>query len=80
MTARSPGPRPLPHPALPGALLAGALALAAWAMAPRLVAEASLGPICGGHAAWALHCPACYAAAALVGVAMVLMLGRLQRA
>ncbi len=46
---------------------------AAWiaAMAPRLLAQAEFGPICSGHEAWALHCPACYAAAALAALAML---------
>lgn len=36
------------------------------AMGPRLEAEALFGPICSGHVSlFALHCPACYAGAAL---------------
>lgn len=60
----------LPPPFLAaGVSLSAALGLFSWAMGPRLAAELAYGPICSGHAATALHCPPCYAAAALVGLA-----------
>ena len=57
--------------------IAAALSLAAsvglWlsAMAPRLASEALFGPICSGHgSALAPHCPACYAAAGFLALAI----------
>lgn len=44
------------------------------AMAPRLAAQLAFGPICSGHGLYALHCPACYAAAVLA-LAGVLLAG-----
>ncbi len=66
----------VPQPLWAGSLLAGAALLAGPAMGPRLLAELRFGPICSGHAAAALHCPACYAAAALVGAALVVLTRR----
>ena len=43
-------------------------------MRPRWMA-AMLGPICGHAGALALHCPACYAAAALIVAGVGLALG-----
>jgi hypothetical protein len=59
------------RPAVSAAGLLGASAtLYLSAMTPKWAAEAMFGPICGGHAALALHCPACYAAAALAGLGL----------
>jgi hypothetical protein len=70
-------PRPLPvaltSPSLwAGAAWLGALGLWAAAMGPRLAAQFAFGPICSGHGLLALHCPACYAAAALAGAGALL--------
>jgi hypothetical protein len=48
-------------------LLALAGSLYASVMGPRLWTQAVYGPICSGHAVWAMHCPACWAALALAG-------------
>jgi hypothetical protein len=57
----------------PVLFLISALALWAAAMAPRLEAQALFGPICSGHGSvFALHCPACYAAAALAAAGVAL--------
>jgi hypothetical protein len=54
-------------------LFASGAVLWAQAMAPRLAAEARFGPICSGHgSAFALHCPACYAAAALAALGVAI--------
>jgi hypothetical protein len=61
------------------ALLTASIALFGYAMAPRLWIAALYGPICSGHgAAFALHCPACWAAAgtAVLGSAMLLAQSR----
>ncbi len=64
-------------PIAPGALsllsLIGALALWLAAMAPRLAAQAASGPICSAHGlGLVVHCPGCYAAAALAALSLVL--------
>ena len=56
--------------AWPAMLFSGAVALWASAMAPRLEAEARFGLICSAHGL-GLHCPACYAAAALAAAGLV---------
>jgi hypothetical protein len=54
-------------------LLVSSAALWFAAMAPRLAAQALFGPICSGHgSAFALHCPACYAAATLAAVGIAI--------
>ena len=58
------------------AVLTGAGALYLQAMSPQLLAALRFGQICTGHAAFALHCPACYVAAAIAaGAAGLLMSG-----
>ena len=54
----------------------GSAALVLAAMAPPLIAEARFGPICGHGSLFALHCPACYGAAALAIAGVALMLGK----
>jgi hypothetical protein len=53
--------------------IAGAGALWLQAMAPQLTAALRFGQICSGHAAFALHCPACYVAAAFAAGAAGLL-------
>jgi hypothetical protein len=61
--------------------LVSALALWGAAMAPRLEAQALFGPICSGHgSAFALHCPACYAAAALAATGVALAVRQVAKA
>ena len=46
-------------------------------MGPAICARMLFGPTCSGHgSAFALHCPACYLAAALVVGALIVPLGR----
>lgn len=61
-------------------LLASSIALWLSAMAPRLMAEALFGPICSGHGpGLVLHCPACYAAAAMAGLGVAIAARHLLR-
>jgi hypothetical protein len=61
-----------PRPSGAGCLLGSALMWSA-AMWPQLYARIAFGPICSGHGGlFALHCPGCYAAAALAGVGVLL--------
>ena len=50
---------------LAGGLFSSGLALGLGLMIQRALWLQSVGPICGGHAA-DLHCPGCYAAAAMM--------------
>jgi hypothetical protein len=52
-----------------GGLVVGGTAWYAELMSPVWAAEA-LGPICAHAGALALHCPACYAALAMVGAGL----------
>jgi hypothetical protein len=70
MSLHLPLERVSPLTGLSAVLLMSALGLYAWAMIPHLLAEATYGPICSGHPAWTLHCPACYAAAAVALAAL----------
>jgi len=57
--------------------LLGSAVLFLAVMAPRLFAEVRFGPICAGHGSlFALHCPACYGAAALAIAGVALILGK----
>jgi len=52
------------------AVMAGAGAHILQAMAPLTPAVLRFGAICSGHPAFAPHCPACYAAAAIAAGAV----------
>jgi hypothetical protein len=66
----------LPMPVAGTLALAAGFASAAFGMAPRLAAILLSGPICSGHgSAWALHCPACYAGAALIAIGLAAIAG-----
>jgi hypothetical protein len=55
------------------AAFAGASAVYLQAMAPKLLAALRFGQVCSGHAAFAMHCPACYVAAAIAAGAAGLL-------
>ena len=64
-----------PRIAWSAALLLAAIGLYGQAMGARLIAAAS-GGLCTGHPAFALHCPACYvAAASAIGAAALIVSG-----
>ena len=48
-------------------------------MQPRWAAS-TLGPVCGHGGAFAIHCPACYVAAAMITAGLVLGLGAIVQA
>ena len=58
-------PAPASRIAWAAAALAGAGALYLQAMSPAALAVLRFGAICTGHPAGALHCAACYVAAAI---------------
>jgi hypothetical protein len=64
-----------PRIAWSAALSLAAVGLYGQAMGVRLLAAAS-GGLCTGHPAFALHCPACYvAAASAIGAAALIVSG-----